>query len=257
MESSNPNSTTITTQKINHVLELEAKRKEKGYAPGWLFYQCKPLGLVEAMEHLRSQGLIESPRTSKELPTAKRLLTIELVPQTCWFSNVRSEVNDEDWEKLRKITFAKAEHLCEVCGGRGPKWPVECHEIWHYDDVKHIQKLIGLTALCLSCHEVKHRGLAGIKGRGEIADQHLAKVNHWAMPETEKYVDEQFEVWRERSRYQWILDISWLGQFNIQPKKQESRKNTVSEGMAKNKVQVVKKSQRESSPAHFVKPDSY
>jgi len=29
-------------------------------------------------------------------------LTIELVPQTCWFSNVRSEVTSQMWDLLKK-----------------------------------------------------------------------------------------------------------------------------------------------------------
>ena len=62
--------------------------------------------------------------------TGANRLTIELVPQTCWFSNVRSEVSAADWDRLRKLTSNAAGGRCEVCGGRGPRWPVECHEIW-------------------------------------------------------------------------------------------------------------------------------
>jgi hypothetical protein len=240
MESSNAESSTITAHNINRVSELEAKRTEKGYAPGWLFYQYNPLGLVEVMKYLRAQGRIESLRVKQELPTPNKLLTIELVPESCWFSNVRSEVTDEDWEKLKQIAFAKAGRRCEVCGGRGPKWPVECHEIWHYDDVNHIQTLIGLIALCPSCHEVKHRGLANVKGRGDIADRHLAKVNKWTMPKTKQYVDEQFQVWKRRSQHEWKLDISWLDPFDIQHKKQKPRESVVSEGKARNNVRMVK-----------------
>jgi hypothetical protein len=98
---------------------------------------------------------------------------------------------------------------------------------------------------------VKHRGLANIKGRGDIADQHLAQVNRWTMAKAKRYIDEQFQLWTRRSQHEWELDISWLDQFDIQPKAQKPRKNVVSEGKAKNNVQVVKKSQRESSIDHF------
>ncbi|NJO94588.1 MAG: HNH endonuclease [Hydrococcus sp. RM1_1_31] len=143
-------------------------------------------------------------------------LTIELVPQTCWFSNVRSEVSKQDWDKLKKITFANAKYQCEICGGRGKKWPVECHEKWHYDDKNKIQKLIGLIALCPACHEVKHMGLANIKGRADIAMQHLAKVNGWSREQTDEYVAQQFHIWEYRSRFQWTLDINWLSQLGIE-----------------------------------------
>ena len=73
---------------------------------------------------------------SKLLPV--KLLTVKLVPSTCWFSNVRDHVAKSTWDKLRKTTYQQAHYQCEVCGGRGKRHPVECHEIWHYDDLKHI-----------------------------------------------------------------------------------------------------------------------
>lgn len=137
-------------------------------------------------------------------------LTVELVPQSCWFSNVRDHVSKSTWDVLRKRTYRQANYRCQVCGGRGVKHPVECHEIWHYDDENKIQKLMGLTALCPSCHQVKHIGLAGIQGKEESAKAHLAKVNGWTIEDTEAYLEEVWEVWSRRSREQWKLDLSWL-----------------------------------------------
>ena len=69
-------------------------------------------------------------------------LTIELVPQSSWGNNLRSEANlsKGQWDKLRKESYRKANYKCEICGEKGPKWPVECHEIWHYDDEKHTRE---------------------------------------------------------------------------------------------------------------------
>ncbi|MCS6068924.1 hypothetical protein LNO81_31390 [Klebsiella variicola subsp. variicola] len=39
---------------------------------------------------------------------------------------------------------------------------------------------------------------------------HLALVNRWSLQGAFDYVDEAFDVWRERSRHAWRLDISWL-----------------------------------------------
>ena len=119
---------------------------------------------------------VEKPESLKPKSTEPRL-TVELVPQTCWYSNVRSEVSTGEWDKLKRVTFEQANYCCEVCSGRGLKHPVECHEIWDYNDERHIQTLTGLIALCPACHECKHMGLANIKGRGAIATDHLAKVN--------------------------------------------------------------------------------
>lgn len=143
------------------------------------------------------------------------MLTIELVPKTCWFSNVRDHVDKTTWTTLRRQIYRKANYVCQVCRGRGPDWPVECHEIWHYDDENHVQKLVGLIALCPSCHEVKHIGLAGVKGKSERAEAHLSQVNHWTPEQTHKYVAEVWAVWLKRSQHQWQLDLTYLEHFGI------------------------------------------
>ncbi len=148
------------------------------------------------------------------------LLTIELVPSTCWFKNVRSEVSAADWDMIKKMTSQAAGYRCEICGGRGSKWPVEAHEIWDYNDSTHVQTLMGLIALCPDCHSVKHMGLAVARGREKQALEHLAHVNGWTVDDAQLYVEVQFEVWSQRSTHSWTLDIGWLAQHGITPKKQ-------------------------------------
>jgi hypothetical protein len=142
-------------------------------------------------------------------------LEVELVPKTCWFSNVRSHVSKGEWDKLRNDVYLKAHFVCEICGGVGSKHSVECHEIWHYDDETHTQRLDGLIALCPSCHSVKHIGLASVQGGFGEAVAHLAKVNGWKMMEAEKHVSEAVKIWKERSQHEWKLDLSWLEQHDI------------------------------------------
>jgi Domain of unknown function (DUF5710) len=137
-------------------------------------------------------------------------LTIELVPETCWYSNVRSEVTPKVWEVLKRLTFQKAHDQCEICGDKGKRHPVECHEVWDYNDAQHLQTLVRLIALCPACHECKHIGLACSRGRGEFAARHLALVNHWSIDRTNQYIESCAEVWQTRSQFQWTLDISYL-----------------------------------------------
>lgn len=137
-------------------------------------------------------------------------LTIELVPRTCWFSNVRSCVSKKDWDKLRKKSYQNAGYKCEICGGKGSRHPVECHEIWNYDDKHKIQKLERMIALCPSCHEVKHIGYASVRGRYDVAIRHLAKVNGWTEEQADNYAQIAFNIWKERSDWQWTLDLSFL-----------------------------------------------
>lgn len=147
-------------------------------------------------------------------------LTIELVPSSCWYSNVRSNVSASVWNRLKQITSKNAGHCCEVCGGRGARWPVECHEIWHYDDETGTQQLCGLVALCPACHEVKHIGLARTRGRGEQALRHLERVNGWTREQAELYIEASFIIWERRSRRAWKLDLGWLESVGVPPLEQ-------------------------------------
>ncbi len=138
------------------------------------------------------------------------MLTIELVPRTSFYKNLRSELPKELWDKLRRKTYRNANYKCEICGGVGKTHPVEVHEIWGYDDKNHIQKLKGLVALCPMCHKVKHIGLTIIQGRFDEAELHIRTVNNWTRKQTIDYINEQFAIWKKRSQYVWDIDISWL-----------------------------------------------
>ena len=151
-------------------------------------------------------------------------LSIELVPETCWFSNVRSHVSKKEWDTIKKEVSDKALSVCQICGGVGPKHPVECHEIWIYDDIKFIQKLEGMIALCPDCHMCKHIGLAQIQGRGEKALKHLMKINGLKKKEAEAYIVEAFKVWQARSQQKWTLDLSHLQEYGIDHSKLKKSK---------------------------------
>lgn len=142
-------------------------------------------------------------------------LTIELVPQTCWFSNVRDQVSPKEWDRIRRQVYDNAGRCCEVCGGRGPRHPVECHEVWEYDEDAGVQRLIRMVALCPACHEVKHIGLAGVRGRADLARDHLAEVNGWSSEAADRHIREAFATWRSRSVRPWSLDISSLAAYGI------------------------------------------
>ena len=147
-------------------------------------------------------------------------LTIELVPKTSWYDNVRSHVSKERWDELRFECYRKAGHKCEICGAvgkdQGYEHPVECHEIWEYDDKKKIQLLAGLIALCPRCHKVKHIGLAQINKEYTMCVYHLRQVNGWNFKKTEKYINKAFEKWEERSEHDWTVDLTYLTQYQDQ-----------------------------------------
>ena len=151
-------------------------------------------------------------------------LSIELVPQTAWYANLRQFLRPKDWDFLRKRQYKLANGVCEICGDRGKKQgrrhDLECHEQWHYDDEKHIQTLTGLIALCPNCHEVIHFGLAEIRGRGVQALQQLIRVNDIRVPEEAiDLIKAAQREWDERSSHPWEVDVSWLDNDNISLKK--------------------------------------
>lgn len=142
-------------------------------------------------------------------------LTIELVPKTSWFSNVRSAVTKTQWDIIRKRVYSAAYDTCEICGGAGPKHPVECHEVWSYNDTKKIQKLEKMVALCPDCHMVKHYGLAGVMGRDEYALRHFTKVNKLTPAQARMHLHKAFVLYNERSQHHWKIDISLLTEYGI------------------------------------------
>ena len=100
-------------------------------------------------------------------------LFVDLVPYSCWFTNVRSCVTDTDWERLRRPVVRRAGHRCEACGAaedRTAGGGLDVHERWDYDDATGVQALRRLLALCRACHESTHYGLAEVRGRDAEAD---------------------------------------------------------------------------------------
>jgi 5-methylcytosine-specific restriction endonuclease McrA len=148
------------------------------------------------------------PRPPVMVPPAR--LTIELVPKTSWYNNVRALVDELGWDRIRRQVYRQADYRCEICGGKGPEHPVECHEVWRYDDRTHVQTLVRMIALCPACHQAKHIGFANVKGKGAQARAHLARVNGWTPERADAYINEAFQVWAQRSGGPWTLDLEGL-----------------------------------------------
>ena len=140
-------------------------------------------------------------------------LFVDLVPSSCWFTNVRSCVSQQHWERLRRMIVGRARQRCEIC--RRPadrmtgRW-LEAHERWAYDSAASVQSLRRLICVCTDCHEATHFGLATIKGRDAQAIKHLRAVTGLSHQEAELLVEAAFETWHARSRTEWHLDLAIL-----------------------------------------------
>lgn len=140
-------------------------------------------------------------------------LFVDLVPSSCWFSNVRSCVDQRDWERLRRMITNRADQRCEVCR-RGQdrearRW-LEAHERWAYDDSNNVQALRRLICLCTDCHTTTHFGLASINGKTTVAFKHLCTITGLPADEVSQHIDAAFALWRRRSGTAWELDLSIL-----------------------------------------------
>ncbi|WP_017594916.1 DUF5710 domain-containing protein [Nocardiopsis potens] len=140
-------------------------------------------------------------------------LYVDLVPSTCWFTNVRSCVPQRDWERLRRMVVGRAGRRCEVCGAAAAPaertW-LEVHERWTYDPASRVQALRRLICLCTPCHTVTHFGLAQVRGRAAEALAHLREVTGMTDAQAREHVDDAFTVWEARSALAWTLDLSML-----------------------------------------------
>lgn len=146
-------------------------------------------------------------------------LSVELVPQSSWLNNVRAVVTSSQWDVIRGVVSSKTYYMCEICGGVGPKHPVECHEVWSYDHKTLIQKLERMIALCPDCHMVKHIGFAKIQGKFDKALKHFMRINGLGKDKAVKLIDDSFVIWAERSKKKWKLDLSHLKEYGIDPEK--------------------------------------
>ncbi|MFJ5220713.1 DUF5710 domain-containing protein [Streptomyces sp. NPDC088354] len=145
-------------------------------------------------------------------------LFVDLVPSSCWFTNVRSCVADKDWDRLRRMIYTRAGNRCEACGAgpdRDAKRWLEAHERWIYDDARRIQTLKRLICLCTGCHTVTHFGFAEIRGLAPQARAHLIKVTGMTPAEADLHITAAFSLWEERSRITWTLDLTMLTEAGI------------------------------------------
>lgn len=133
---------------------------------------------------------------------------IDLIPETCFGSNLRDHISADDWKIIRTDLYKQNSYFCEICGQKGPNHPVEAHELWSYEN--NIQKMIGLLCLCPACHETQHFGLAMVNGRYEETKKHYAWLCNISENKAEEIFKKSFSVWQIRSQKEWKLDLSWI-----------------------------------------------
>ena len=142
-------------------------------------------------------------------------LYIDYIPKTCWFTNVRYCVAEEDWNLLRKHIYERAKNQCEVCGiygGKSGANKLEAHERWSYmqGEQGNVQKLERLIALCRACHLATHYGFACNTGFQKQAYNQLLWVNGFQPEQLQGHLKFSQELYHSRSEVKWDLDLSLI-----------------------------------------------
>lgn len=139
-------------------------------------------------------------------------LNFELVPDSCWYSNLRSILSPAQWDFVRKDAYARAGGRCMICGR--PVRRLEAHERWEYDEANGVQKLADVVALCHRCHETVHIGRAQLTGRGQEAEDWFMKVNGVSYAELRAALGKANDDHRRRNQIpEWKLDLTWLKRY--------------------------------------------
>lgn len=139
-------------------------------------------------------------------------LNFELVPDGCWYSNLRSILSTQQWDVVRHIAYARANGRCVVCDRAVAR--LEAHERWAYNEETHTQILTDIIAVCRQCHAVIHIGRTQLTGGEEQAAEWFMKVNHCTYAEYRAALGKANEEHIRRNRVpEWKTDISYLAEF--------------------------------------------
>ena len=136
------------------------------------------------------------------------ILNFELVPDGCWYSNLRSHLKPSQWDKLRKDAYSRAEGRCCICKCKPKR--LEAHEKWSYNEEKKVQKLEDIIAVCHMCHSVIHIGRTQLMGDEDKAIKHFMKVNKCSYVDYRKALGEANEEHKRRNKIEWMLDVALL-----------------------------------------------
>lgn len=136
-------------------------------------------------------------------------LKMEMVPETSWYNNLRSRISKKDWNVLRNDMLNKYNNKCGICGQGGR---LDLHEVWHYDDENHIQRLDDLIILCKTCHFVKHMKLSSeLIKKGKLTFsrliEHFKRVNDCDIYMFDEHFSKTLEKYMERSKHNWHIDL--------------------------------------------------
>jgi len=183
-----------------------------------------PAGARRAARMTRKAAVAAARAAAMNASTEPRpRLEAEIIPTRLHGKNPRTHFGRAWWDRHRRKAYAAAGNRCEICGGRGDRYPVEAHEVYSYDELASppVQHVVRLIALCPACHAVKHlyRTHAVSLERGDPsiytdALAHLATVNGWDEAQVRAHLDEtRITYERREALVRWAQDFSALDEW--------------------------------------------
>lgn len=142
-------------------------------------------------------------------------LNFELVPDSCWYSNLRSILSKAQWDYIKKDARERANGRCMICGKKSNR--LETHEQWEYDEENCVQKLSDIKAICPDCHRVIHFGFTTLKfDNVERCENHFIKVNNCTYAEFKEQLNKaNLDHQRRNQIDEWKLDLQYLSRYII------------------------------------------
>lgn len=145
-------------------------------------------------------------------------LNIDLIPKTSWGASLSNSLTKESWDSIRKPIVLAHNNRCQICGLKGKTLSnsirdVDTHELWSYSKISDpikIQKLVGFMCLCSSCHLMFHLGFADVIKKQEVTIKRLKMLEKKDDKEIQLKISKIFNVWNERSKHEWMLDLTIL-----------------------------------------------
>ncbi|MBH9720534.1 hypothetical protein JAO10_09330 [Burkholderia contaminans] len=173
---------------------------------------------------LIAYGLFSKPKSNRQTQEGKILP--DMIPWKMSGVNVRSRLNETQWNELRNYAKRKKGFCCEVCGGKGKaqgfKHDVEAHEEWVHDHKTRTQSLTNILILCPLCHKFKHIAFTDSRGYGPMVRAHIQKVNGWTADQVELAINRaKHEV--KQLKGVWKLDLTYLNDYPYKVKDEGNR----------------------------------
>lgn len=140
-------------------------------------------------------------------------LHVDMIPFSSFGASLSNLLAPDNWREIRKHSHRSAGYVCEICGENDG--PIECHEVWSFDDVaviggKGVQTLLRMLSVCRCCHEMFHPGLASLRGRAAEVAARIKAVNCWTNREHDVVARHMNTIHAARSRKPWCLDLSLI-----------------------------------------------